>query len=151
VLGERREVAAGREVTRVGDGVRGEARAAPQVQLLGEPLEELVRRKHELERESREDVADLAHLAVVAGPDQELHQPAPRRNRATSSVVEYPGTSATRTTRPPQPSTSSAPTISWRASSAPSTNTPGRRRRIRSSGASASNCTTQSTQASARR
>src|SRR5467141_4349571 len=79
-----------------------------------EPLEELVRRKHELERESREDVADLAHLAVVAGPDQELHQPAPRRNRATSSVVEYPGTSATRTTRPPQPSTSSAPTISWR-------------------------------------
>src|SRR2546422_1647428 len=115
VLGERREVAAGREVTRLGDGVLGEARPALQIQLFGEPLEELVRRKHELERESREDVADLAHLAVVAGPDQELHQPAPRRNRATSPVVEYPVTSATRTTRPPQPSTTSAPPISLRA------------------------------------
>src|SRR3989442_3748262 len=115
VLGERREVAAGREVTRLGDGVLSETRAALQVQLLREPFEELVRREHELEREPREHVADLAHLAVAAGPDQELHHTAPRCSRATSSLVEYPGTSATRTTRPPQPSTSSAPTISGRA------------------------------------
>src|SRR2546426_335231 len=122
VLGERWEVAAGREVTRLSDGVLGETRAALQVQLLGEPLEELVRGEHELEREAREDVADLAYLAVVAGPDQELHHPAPRCSRATSSLVEYPGTSAPRTARAAS-SKETCPT--WSRSNTPFVNTTG--------------------------
>src|SRR5437660_8643936 len=115
VFAERREVTARREIARLGHGVLGEARAALQVLLFRQPLEELIRRKDELKRQRDENVADLPGLAVVAGSDQELHRLASRRSRPRSSLVEYPGTSATRTTRPPQPSTSVAPTMSSRA------------------------------------
>src|SRR2546422_8351900 len=135
-----------REVARLRDRVLGEAGAALQVGLVGEALEELVHGEHELERQAGEEIADLARLAFVAGGDQELHA---RRSRASRSVVEYPGTSGTRTTRPPQRSTWSAPTIASRAYSAPLTSTSGRRRSISPSGVSASNTTTRSTQASA--
>src|SRR5206468_1245432 len=69
VLAERREMAARREVARFGDGVLREVRAAFQVQLVGQSLEDLVDRKHELDGEAGEDVADLACLAIVARRD----------------------------------------------------------------------------------
>src|SRR5438445_147599 len=83
-----RSLTARGEVARLGHGVLGEARAALQVLLLRQPLEELVRREDELKRERDEDVADLPDLPVVARGDQELHRLASRRSRPSSSLVE---------------------------------------------------------------
>src|SRR2546425_10492162 len=148
VLGHGGEPAPLGEVARLGDGVLGEAHPLLQVALLGETLQELVPREHQLKRQPREQLADLPRLAVIAGGDQQLHRGG-RRRRSSSAVVDWPGTSATRTTRPPHPSTSSAPTIASRGESAPFTSTSGRSRRTSASGGASSNSTTQSTQASA--
>src|SRR6266571_368365 len=59
VLGERRQVRPLREVTGLRHRVLAEARPLLQLALLREPLEKLLRRKHELEREPGERLADL--------------------------------------------------------------------------------------------
>ena len=61
-----------------------------------------------------------------------------RRIRSTSLLVERPGWSATRTTRPPAASTSVAPTISSAAQSSPFTSTSGPSARIVSRGVGSS-------------
>src|SRR5205814_8757809 len=60
------------------------------------------------------------------------------RMRATMAVVERPGRSSTRTTRPPAASTSSRPTIASAAQSAPLTSTSGTRAAMISRGVSSS-------------
>src|SRR4029077_5584080 len=98
-----------REVPRLGDRVLGEARAALEIALIGEPLEELVDGERQPKREAGEQVPDLPDLALVAGGDKQLHRGVSHtgfpRSRASSAVVEAPGTSGTRTTRPPHAST----------------------------------------------
>jgi len=100
-----------RKVPRLGYGVLDVARADLEVGLVGEPLEETVGRKGELERQPGEELADLTRLAGTARRDEELHA----RSFRTRSVVDCPSTSGTRTMRPPHPSTSTAPTIASRA------------------------------------
>src|SRR5213082_2189053 len=122
VFRERRDVAALGEVARFGDRVLREAGAALEIAFVRQPLEKLVDREGQLKRQTLEQVTDLADLAVVTGGDQELsrrcgrrrHRAAPPRSRASSSVVDTPATSGTRTTRAPQASTWSAPTIASR-------------------------------------
>src|SRR5690348_1088518 len=108
-----------REIARLGDRVLGEARPALEIALVGEPLQEPIRREVERERETGEQIAHLADLALVPCGDEELggvqRAGPPLRKRARSSVVETSATIGTRTTRPPQPSTWSAPTIASRA------------------------------------
>ena len=94
-----------------------EGRPALDVGFLREALEKPVGGEGDLEGEPGEQIPQLAHLTGVPGGDEQLHGSPHRhgadaaRRRASSSVVEYPGTSATRTTRPPRLSTSRAPTI----------------------------------------
>src|SRR5205823_1852202 len=73
VLGERRQVRPLREVTGLRHRVLAEARPLLQLALLREPLEKLVRRKHELEREPGERLADLPRFAVVPSRNEQLH------------------------------------------------------------------------------
>src|SRR5439155_24739122 len=141
VLGERRQVRPLREVTGLRHRVLAAARPLLQLALLREPLEKLLRRKHELEREPGERLADLPRLAFVPSRNEELH----RRSRSRSCDVELPGMSGTRTTRPPQHSTSSVPTIASRAQSSPFPSTSGRSSVIRRSGVGSSNITKRST------
>src|SRR2546430_17729072 len=111
------------EVARLGDRVLGEAGAALEIAFVRQALEKLVHREGQLEGQTMEQVADFTDLALVAGGDEELprwdgggrHRPPSPRSRANSSVVDTPATRGTRTTRPPHPSTSSAPTIAPRA------------------------------------
>src|SRR2546426_3607031 len=87
--------------------------AALEIPLLGQGLEQPVGRKRDLERQPCEQLANLTRLAGAARADEQLHQP--RRSRSSSLVVDLSCTSGTRTTRPPHPSTSFAPTIASRA------------------------------------
>src|SRR3989449_7238775 len=133
VLGDGREPAPLGEVTRLGDGVLGEAHPLLQVAFLGETLQELLLREHQLKGQPGEQLADLTRLAVIPGRNQQLHRGG-RRRRSSSAVVDWPGTSATRTTRPPHASTSSAPPIASRGESAPFTSTSGLSRPTSASG-----------------
>src|SRR6059058_991169 len=122
IFGQGRDVAALGEIARLGDRVLGEAGAALEIALVRKALEKLVDRESQLKGQALEQVADLADLTLVAGGDEEFpwrrrgrrHRPAPPRSRAKSSVVDTPATRGTRTTRPPHPSTASAPTIASR-------------------------------------
>src|SRR5439155_1765563 len=144
VLGHGWEPAPLGEVARLGDGVLGEAHPLLEIALFGEALQELLLREHQLEREPREQLADLPRLAVIAGRDKQLHRGG-RRRRSSSAVVDWPGTSATRSTRPPHPSTPSPPTIASPGSAAPFPSTSGRSRRTSARGVASSNSTTPST------
>ena len=101
------EPAARREIAGFGDGILDVRRTPLEIHLLGEARQELIGGKDELERQAGEEVADLARLAGAARRDEKLHA----RSFRTRSVVDFPATSGTRTTRPPHPSTSAAPTI----------------------------------------
>ena len=123
ILGQGGHVAALGEVARLGDRVLGEAGAALEIAFVRQPLEKLVDREGQLKGQTLEQVPDLTDLALVARGDEQLlgrrggrrHRAAPPpRSRASSSLVDTPATSGTRTTRPPHPSTSSAPTIASR-------------------------------------
>src|SRR2546425_1364952 len=103
VLGHGREPAPLGEVARLGDGVLGEAHPLLEIALFGEALQELLLREHQLEREPREQLADLPRLALIAGRDKQLHRGG-RRRRSSSAGGGWPGASATRTTPPPPPS-----------------------------------------------
>ncbi len=87
---------------------------------------------------SRERLARLAG----GGPLHERSEPGGKRHgrrmRSTIPEVERPGTSATRTTRPPAASTSARPTISSAPQSAPFTSTSGTSAFTTASGVSSS-------------
>ena len=101
-----------RVVAGLGDRVLHIAHAALQVGFFRKRLEQTVGGKGHLERQAGEQLADLTRLAGAARANEELHPP---RKRSSSPVVDWSLTSGTRTTRPPQPSTSVAPTIASRA------------------------------------
>src|SRR5207245_748505 len=92
------------------------ARAALQVGLVRQPLEELVDREYQMEREAGEQIADFPHLPFIASRDQQLrlsqglgHRPAVPRRRASRWVVDAPFTRGTRTPRPPRAPLPAAP------------------------------------------
>src|SRR3989442_4996990 len=97
----------------LGDGVRDVAQAALEIAVCGQRWEQPVGRNRDLEGQACEQLANLTVLAGAARADEQFHQP--RRSRSSRLVVDLSCTSGTRTTRPPHPSTSFAPTIASRA------------------------------------
>src|ERR1041384_7579478 len=108
VIGHRGQAAARRVVARLGDRVLDVARAALEIGFFGQGLEEPVGGKRDLKRQAGEQLANLTRLPGAARADDQLHPP---RSRPSSFVVDLSWTSGTRTTRPPHPSTSFAPTM----------------------------------------
>ena len=134
-------------------------------QIVGRLLDVVLARHHHQQRAPREqegdeqarrpgEAVDLGHFArvertpqvVQAGIGGEAREPRRGRGggahrfwiRSTMAVVDRPGTTSTRTTRPPAPSTSVRPTITSNAQSAPFTRTSGSSAAMISRGVSSS-------------
>jgi len=72
VVGERWLAGPFREITRFGDRVLGEARAALEIALVRQALQEAILREIEPKGKTSEQIAYLPDLPLVPGGDEEL-------------------------------------------------------------------------------
>src|SRR5207245_1785400 len=111
IIGNGWQSAPGREIPGLRHSILGVAHATLEIRLLREGLQQAVGGKRDVERQAGEQFADLARLARTAGANEQLHDRGGPRSFSINWVDDAVLTSGTRTTRPPQPSTSAAPTI----------------------------------------